>query len=258
MVSKHAPDYIPVSIVGAPLDFKWGGASEHIGPTETMTPLLDRLAGTTTTGQIAMCAGILTWGAWRFHGHLDVGCYLELADAAFAYMIDWRYLNTDITSQRRAPDQPPPVSAMMQLNLFMFRALSRQEFWDSYYQPVRETFHSTHIVRHVVPKTERATFDTWLDQLVDRIKAHWAKPDEAFRKKSTFASPLEREQFIARHRGLPVPQQILDPAFVYVEADRPQLLNDFLSRLQDSGNRYLHPATQMLQLGFQGTPYRVN
>lgn len=256
-MSADVPSYIPASIVGAPLDFRWEGARDHMGPTETITPLLDMLASTTTAAQIAMCAGVLSWGAWRLKGHTPVEHNFELAEAAFAYMVDWRYVDRDAGPKGKAPDQPPAVSAMMQLNRFMRLELNHDEYWDNYFQPVRETFHAVHIVRHILPKATVAEFDSWLKALVARIKSHWAKPDEEFRKKDTFSSPEEREPFIARHRGPPIPHQILDPRFEYREADRVRLIGEFLERLDPKTNRYLRTSEAMLALGFKGVPYRL-
>jgi hypothetical protein len=252
------PSYVPPSIVGAPLNFHWEGASDHIGPVETVTPLLDLLAGTTTTAQIAMCAGILSWGAWRLKGHVEVEHNFELAEAAFAYVVDWRYVDRDAGPRGKAPDQPPALSAMKQLNRFMRLGLNQDKYWDSYFQPVWETFHSAHIVRHILPNAMRSDFESWLATLVGRIKSHWAKPDEEFRRKDTFPNAKEREQFISRHRGRPVPREILDPRFEYQEEDSPRLIGEFLARLNPQTNRYLRSPENMLALGFEGVPYHFS
>lgn len=104
-MTPDLPGYIPPSIIGAPLDFRWEGARDHIGPTETVTPLLDMLASTTMTAQIAMCAGVLTWGAWRLKGETEVEHNFELVEAAFAYMID-----CDMSIATRVRRAKPPIS----------------------------------------------------------------------------------------------------------------------------------------------------
>jgi hypothetical protein len=84
-MTRTPPKHIPQAIIGAPIDFPWKGTRAHAGPTQTVTKLLDRLAGTTTCAQLAMCAGILEWLAWRLQGHLAIDNTLHLCDAAFAY-----------------------------------------------------------------------------------------------------------------------------------------------------------------------------
>jgi hypothetical protein len=256
-MAAHRPAYIPESILSAPLQFVWQGATEHIGPTETVTKLLDRLSGTTTCAQITMCAGVFEWGAWRLSAHTPVDYCLELAEAAFAYQVDWRYVNPDAGPVGKAPDQPAAISATMQLTRFMRSALDKDEYWNSYYQPIRETFHCAHLVEHILPKQAKKGFQAWLDGLAERIMQFWPKPDEPFRKKKEFATVEEHQSFIARHRGVAVPRELLDPDFPYRPEMREQLVAEYLERLDWKVNRYLRSPEDMLKIGFEGTPYRL-
>ena len=126
------------------------------------------------------------------------------------------------------------------------------------FQPVFKTFHSAHIVRHILPRSAQRDFKTWLKALVGRIKSHSRKPDEPFRKKKNFATSEDCERFVARHREAPVSPQILDPAFDYQETDRIRLVADFLARLNPQINRYLRSSENMLALGFEGVPYQLS
>lgn len=248
---------IPQLLLGAVLDFKWEGAREHIGPTETVTPLLNHIGGTTSCAQISLCAGVLLWGASRLQGFVEVEHNFELAEAAFAYQVDWRYVDIDAGPKGKAPDQPPALSAMMRLNQFMRNSIDKDEYWDSFYQPVSETFHSIHIVNHILPKPVKKDFENWLNIVVERIKKSYAKPDESFRKRKEFDSEAEYQIFLGRHRGPALPPQILAPSFDYTPENRESLVRDFLKNLDIGNNRYLRTPEAMKELGFEGTPYQL-
>jgi hypothetical protein len=248
------PSFIP-DMSGEPIDFAWDGPEAHIGPTETVTPLLDLLAGTTTCGQVTMCAGVLLWGAWRLKGHTAVEHNFELAEAAFAWQIDYRYIDVDRGPKGKPPDQPPAQSAMMKLNSFMRREMDADEYWNSYYQPVRETFHSAHLVRHILPKDARKEFETWLKGLVARVKEIASKPDEEFRKKKEFESPEAHRAFVSRHRGSPLPPEILAPQSKVTPELQRDLVMQFLGGLNPSSNRYLRSPEELKASGLEAMPY---
>ena len=240
-----------------PLDFQWKGTGEHIGPVERVTKLLNSLSGTTTCGQVTLCSGVLQWGAWRLQGHTPVEHGFELAESAFAWQVDHRYVDEDQGPLGATPDEPPALSAMMELSEFMQQALNAKRWWNRYYQPISETFHSVHVVRHILPKTKRKLFDQWLNATVKRVKSVAPKPDEDFKPKDEFDSPEEHKEFIARHRGDPLPPQILDPDFDYDDDRRVELIDQFLQSLDWGANRYLRSPDEMKEIGFEGTPYRL-
>lgn len=251
---RDRPGFVPESVQG-PLDFAWRGARDHIGPTETVTPLLDMLAGTTTCGQLAMCAGILLWGSWRFKGQAEVEHNFELAEAAFAWHFNYRYVNTNRGPTGAPPDQPPAVSATMKLNGYMRQAMDPAQYWEKYYQPVRETFHAAHIVSHVLPKSAKKEFEAWLKEVVARVKRIASKPDEEFKKKKEFESVEAHQAFIARHRGAPIPPEILDLNVEVNESNRKNLNARFLAGLSPSDNRYLLRPEELSLLGVETIPY---
>lgn len=251
------PAYIPQSIVDAEIDFRWQGAKEHIGPTETVTPLFLHVGNTTSNAQISLCAGVLLWGSWRFKDMAESDHNFELAEAAFAYQVDWRYVDIEAGPKGKAPDQPPALSATVQLGRYLRNAIDMEEFWESYYQPVSNTFHSIHIVSHILPKESKREFQHWLDVIVERIKRNYAKPDEAFKKRKQFHTEDEYQLFLARHRGPALPPQILDPNFDYKPEERENLVRAFLQSLDISRNRYLRTPEALKELGFKGTPYQL-
>jgi len=251
------PSFIPASIVTAPIDFPWRGAQAHIGPVEVVTPLLKSLGQGTGLAQVAQCAGVLLWAIWRLKNAANVDHNLEVAEAAFAYCVDWRYFDETADPWHEVLDQPPALSAAMKVNSLMLRALDHEAYWNSFYQPVSETFHSTNIVHHILPKPQRRDFKIWLDSVIDRVQTFFPLPDIPNKKFRTFDSEAAYDQYVTPRRGVAVPPQILDPGFDYKPQEREALLAEFLGQLDPQKNRYLRSPVSMLKLGFVGVPYRL-
>lgn len=249
------PSYIEATIVGAPMDFVWDGAQAHIGPVETVTPLMKHLGRCTGLAEVGLCAGVLLWGTWRLSGIADNRHHLELGQAAFAYGVDWRYVDPNAGPDLAPPDQPPAVSATMKLGDLMRRALDHDTYWNSFYIPVGETFHSANIVSHILSKDARRQFERWLTAVSDRMHTHFRLPDIAFRKYRTFENEAAYDAYVAPRRGVAVPPQLLDPDFAYDESQYEPLMTAFVSSLNPANNRYLRSAKAMAALGFQGDPY---
>lgn len=256
-MSPMLPPYVPATLQGAPLDFEWQGALAHIGPQSGVTPLLKKLDGLTTCGQLTLCAGLLNWAAWRLKDAADESIpALELAEAAFAHQVDWRYVDRDAGHVRPAPDEPPARSALMQASLFLWEGLSVDWFWDSYYAPISQTFHTAHIVQHLMPKAQRPALVAWLEEAIQRLQQHARAPDEPFRKQRSFPTIEEWKRFVGRHRGHPLPPDILDLRTPYDPARRTALVERFLEGLDPARNRFLRAPQAVRDLGFVGEPYR--
>lgn len=254
---RTRPSYIPETVVGAPIDFPWEGADSHIGPTEGMTPLLKMLEGKTTFGFLSLGAGILQWAGWRLLHHTDVSHNLDLAEALFAYQVDSRYLKRSARPPGLPPDEPPALSASRQFDWLMMRAADPEEYWHSYYVPIMEVFHCAHLVRHILPKSAWKDFGDWLKVISKRLDELASAPDEPFRKKSTFPSLEAYHAFTARHRGMALPAQVIDPAFSYKPEQREELIDAYLAGLNWRENRYLHSPDELRATGFEGRPYRL-
>lgn len=251
------PNFISPDVVGAPIDCEWEGAQAHIGPVETVTPLLTHLGRGTGLAQVAMCAGILLWMTWRLKPIADVDHNLELAEAAFAYSIDWRYLDVNAGPRGKAPDQPPEASSAKKVNSLVRRALDAESHWNSFFTPVGETFHAAHIVQHIMPKSHKAEFVKWLEFVSDRMHTHFPLPDIPQREFSSFENKEAAWAYRAPRRGVAVPPQALDPAIEYQPASREELMREFLRGLNRGRNRYLRSPEAMLELGFKGQPYSL-
>lgn len=158
----NPPAFIADEVVGAPLDFKWNGPGEHVGPMETVTPLLERIGHKTSCGVWSLGAGVLLWGGWRLKGHApEADAVIEVAEAMFMHQVDLRYLDRDAGPRVDRPESLPAHAVAKELLYFAWYALSDRH-WNKYYQPVTDVFHPTHLVRHILPAAHKKTFAAWL------------------------------------------------------------------------------------------------
>lgn len=257
--SEARPRFIPAVVAEAPIDFKWKGDREHIGPAEVVTPLLVRLAKATMCGQVTMMAGVLYWAGWRLKDHAPVPAkrFLQLAPAAFAYQVNELYvdLGPPPEYEEYEEDFTPALSAAYEIEGFARHALNAKEFWNPYYPPVSQTFHMAHLVKHIVPRTMKKGFEKWLDDLAGRVKSVALAPSEPYRRIQDFPTTEAYEAWAARYRGMPLPPQILDPEANYDGSQRTSLVGQFLRELDWRSNPYLRSPEAMLAAGFSGTPY---
>ncbi|PAU64859.1 hypothetical protein BZL42_01180 [Pseudomonas indica] len=227
-----------------------------MGPIEAYTPLFEKLDGTTTSALLSITAGLLTWAAWRFKYYTtEADRCLELAEATFAYQVDWRYTDrdADVTTEEAPPSLPQLVLA--ELDQFLWRSINPEKYWNNYYGPISETFHTAHAVKHIIPKAHRSAFECWLKAIIARAHAVAEVPDAEFRRRDEFDDTESWLAFVAPFRGEALPPEFLDPAFDYKPQLREELIKKFIENLDWKSNRYLRSPDQMLELGFDGVPY---
>jgi hypothetical protein len=101
------------------------------------------------------------------------------------------------------------------------------------------------LARHVLPDT--AAFEAWFEACLARLEQHYPK-----------AEALAREGLFVPYPGMgpPVPVEAFDPSRAWDPAQAPQLLDQFLQRLDPAANPFLRPAAELV--GAEGivTPYR--
>jgi hypothetical protein len=252
------PSYVEhAGVVGAPLDCKWDGALDHIGPVETVNKMMNLLASKTTCGVLTEAAGIIGWGAWRLQGLTDVNVLLQMVEATWAFQVHPFYVNPDGVVTRKPKDQPAAPSAAGELQLLLWRGLDADKYWQSYYQPLATAFHAAYVVKHVTPKAKQKVFTKWLEGMVQRIHSVAAKPNEEAIEDEDALAPDELAAYYARHWGEPLPPEILDLDVEYEPARRAELVDGFLRGLDWKKNPFLRSPEAMKEMGFEGKPYQL-
>lgn len=250
------PAFLPDALSQPSPEFAWRGAGRHGGPANAVTPLLEKLDMLTNCGQITLCAGVLAWAAARLEGSTTLGASaLELAQAAFAFQIDGRYVDRDAGDVHKPVDEPPAQSALMEVMSYQRTALNREKYLKGYYAPIMQTFHASHITQRVMGPEHRPAFVAWFEQAIERVQRFARRPSEPFRQKREFPTYEAYLAFIAPHRGPALPPELLDPAVPYAAQDREALVAAFVATLDWRRNRYLRAPDAMRALGFVGTPY---
>lgn len=170
------PTFLPPELARSKPVFVWKGNLAHIGPTHTANALYKKLAGGPQGGNkhcaiLALEAGVLLWGAFTFAKVRDVGAHADLAELLFLAMdpsftkdIDWAALRAF-----EEPTRPKEDAALGVLFRLARACLTPARWLNTDASPLRELFHSVHVVRHVLPAPMRKRFDRWLDEATKRI-----------------------------------------------------------------------------------------
>lgn len=238
-----------------PLPKGWQGARDHIGPVQTVTPLVDRLSGKTTCATVSLLAGVVSWGERRLRAHCDVEFLRELSAAMFAWQHDWRLVNTEVAPRGKPPDQPIEASAPMVFRSFVRKSIRGEDPWHSFYQPIMQLYHLVKVTEFLLPDADRSTFQTWLHTVSDRLDIVAKAPELEVPVYSEFESEAAYNAYVAPRRGAPLPPTVLD---LSAELD-PQTLEadalSFVSSLDPEKNRYLRTTAELAELGVEKTPY---
>jgi hypothetical protein len=242
----------------APLAPRWKGADAHIGDFESSS-LINKLAmGKTTCGTVSLMAGVMLWGARRLQSFYDVQFCFEMVDAAFAWQFDWRYFNGSAEPYRAAPDQPPAESATFVLDDLLRGPLTGESVFYSFDQPAPSLAEMANVVQFILPKSARPTYEAWLTKVCRRLNRLALAPDISPPNFADFESRQAYREFCAQMRGSPLPPHVLDDTADLDVLDLYAEASLFLESLDYKKNRFLRSPEEMNELGFEGTPYRVN
>ncbi|MCA9469789.1 MAG: hypothetical protein KC643_30690 [Nitrospira sp.] len=252
------PSYIEkAGVMGAPLDFVWKGALDHIGPVETVNKMFNLIGYKTTCGILTQAAGIISWGAWRLKGHTDVSVLLQMIEASFAFQVHPHYVNRNGVDTWEPKDEPAAKSAADELQVLLWEGLNTKKWWNDYYQPFDSAFHSAYLVRHIMPKNKKKVFSKWLEAILARIKEIAPKPDEEPVEDEDVLTPEELAAYYARHWGAALPPEVLDLEYDYQPSKREELVDRFLHQLDWRENPFLRSPEAIKKMGFKGTPYKL-
>jgi hypothetical protein len=253
-IMRKTPNYIVKSgIAGAPIDFKWGHPSAHIGPYEG-TALHDAVYRLTHCAAVTLAAGLEEWSVVRFQGMVDTALYLAQAEGILTWAIDPRYYKGP--SALENVESPPAESAMSVLADLACNATRKTYRKYPCIFPHTQV-HQAFLLRYVIPKAGRKAFDGWMTLVLKRLAEVAARPENPIGDFESYENQEAYDLAQRPYRGVPIPLEALDPEFDYQPAMREELLDHHLRSLDWEHNEFLRSPDEMKALGFEGTPYRL-
>lgn len=229
--SLTIPPYVSRSgFVEAPITHAWDDADPEPAYLFMDERLQHRIGKTSDRGVLALSAGFAEWVAWRMSGFSDDPSLLLKIEATWAAIVDWRYLK--LWERASSRNWQGPVRGPMWGASDMLRRVIDLTKREQFAFP--ESVCLSYLVLHIAPDPK--PFKEWRRSALGRL--------------STFY-PRDMQNVL----GAVLPRQVLDPDFPYKPEKAAEMVAAFIEGLNPLRNPYLRPASEMLDLGFQGTPY---
>jgi hypothetical protein len=231
-MALQVPNYIAkAKIVNIPIKHRWDDANfekAYLTPDEK---LRNRIDMTSDRGVIAVSLGFAEWIAWRFEDDPSHLTLLQLIEASWAGLVDWRYLSSEVPKLKWKEWQGPvrgPICAAYKLLRDVIRLIRTEQFASP------EAVCLSRLTLYVLPKAE--PFKEWREFAIARL----ANTD-----------PNREEDRLGR----PIPREAIDPDFDYKPEQAHEPISTFLKGLDYSGNPFLASPERMKKEGFESTPY---
>lgn len=195
--------------------------------------LRERVVVLSQRGRIALTSGVADWLVYRFRPLLDNRLPLDAVEAAWAGVIDRKYVLplAEFRDQDK-DDWSGPVKGPIRRGLLFANDIIDMGWSNG--DTLQLVVKITNLVRYVLPQT--TGFESWLTAAIERLK---------------ILSPMLPGDFV----GEVVPREALDPNSSFDPRTTEPLIQQFLSRLRPAENPYLASRQTMLEWGFRGEPY---
>lgn len=156
----------------------------------------------------------------------------EYLEASWAAVVDHRYL---CPWEVPAEDWRGPIRAPIAVALLIVQEAVRAAVHeDSLGVPV---LYMSNLAKYILPQS--AAFLAWRDPVIDRLRE---------------ASPFDPQETL----GEVVPREAFDLGSSFVSSTTEFVINGFLARLNPGSNPFLHSPEEMVELHFDGIPYRFD
>lgn len=247
-------DFISPTVSNGDMTRPWSKFSDHIGPTEHVTPLGERVAGKTYCGLLSLAAGTTAWCAHRMSGKTDVSSLFHLVEVIFAFQNDWRYFDRAKLPFTKVPSEPMERSFIVGVEMAVRNFLNPKIFWKSGRVPDTPVFHLSHVVGYIMPKSEFKKFESWFYAASDRLDELAKRPLQRVLPKGDYQGKDREADLFACH-GVPFPPDVLDVSKPFEMDERENNVMAFLASLDWERNPFLASPTDMRDAGYKGEPY---
>lgn len=219
--------------LSGPLQYKWNDDKPTEHYNEENHRLEKELAQPPMRAGLSATIGFAEWIWLRLRHATKDSRFPELIEAAWASVIDWRYLNAsnqvqnEASERKRGQIEGPLSIAFRHLLTSILDASNETGFYSN-------SVYISNLAEHVV--SDQGAFKKWRGSVIKRLKTLY--PDDP---NDLFGPPVPREA-------------IVDPKFDV--AASPKLLNAFLGQLKPNENPFLSGPDEMKAKGFEGVPYQ--
>jgi hypothetical protein len=240
------PQYIEkIKVTDHEVDFEWVEGDETDYYNRDSQQLTTKIMELSPRARLALAIGIAEWIVWRVNGFSKYQDVTDFVESSWAGVIDPRY-TLEWTRQGKeflGPVLGPQRIVARHLDKAMLKTWDRQT-------TIRNCQYLAFLCHHVWKR--RKALKDWLlfafDRLADLYPISPVTQDYYGTRGKTGDEPFDF--------GDVVPREVLDPDFNFDPQAVPKLLDAYLRGLNPDTNRFLRTPQQMVELGFEGTPYR--
>ncbi len=229
-MTLSVPKYIhEVNIQNLTIRYTWDDRNVEAVEKPVDEELISRLNKITLRGNAAFTIAVSEWIVYRFKHLLKDQVPLEFLEAAWAQTIDSRYGYE--WDPLQAGWEGPIMGPIREALMWSSDAIEKK---DEYLNPSSNVEKVLKLTRHVLCDT--SSFQVWFDTVINRLETYYPmNPDEKL--------------------GDVVPRELFCPDLDFKCDQSESLINKFLRGLDYDSNPFLRPPKEMLEEGFDGTPY---
>ena len=216
---------------------EWNVKDIYIPADEEM---VKRLSGLSHRAIVALTIASAEWGVFRFENLSNDMLPLQYLEAAWAANIDLAYAEYMETQDDgwRGPVRGP-------LNIAIAIVIDVLFYGDESANPAENPAWMSNLVEHVL--ADPIQFRNWREICIQRLKKLYPAPKED-------DNDLFEDEDTG---GVFVPREVFDPEFDFEIEKAEELLKKFLSSLDYISNPFLRIPEEMIEIGFEGTPYSL-
>ena len=227
------PHYIQsANIQNNVLRYKWDDWDLHQYYTNIDDDDLgDRIEHLSYRANTALTIACAEWVVHRYDMVSDDEEPDQYLEAAWAAVVDVAYLFL-----WEPPDEQwlGPIRGPLSVAMLIVKEAIMSAELEEYKMPA---LYITSLAKHVLP--DATAFLDWRSRTVDRLEKFYIEdPEET--------------------RGEVVPREAMDPDFLFNVNQTEGLINRFLFRLDYKVNPFLNSPEDMMELHFEGTPYKFD
>jgi hypothetical protein len=210
--------------------YRWDNTTEEEMMFFQMN-IAHRIAEMSDRAALAFSLGVLEWTLWRLRPELPGDEVFQFLDAAWAALVDWRYLKSfDLPEWEPAFERPVGGPLRESFNVLQGSFVEARSGKPFMHDPVI----ISKIALYVCERPE--AFKVWRRSIIRRLIGMY---------------PMDR----TAPPGRPVPRSLLNPGYVPSPEMDNKNIADYLAGLNWQTNRFLRSPDELKEEGFEGIPY---